>query len=145
MSGFSIEMVRGQPWLKYDGQTLRVATDIEVFFFEQVQRLREQLKGCDDLARTAMAQESKANYRYEGLLATHRRVVDRLAEAEARLAVLKDKPLLDRLVNLGLEAQAAGYAITWWAPHEVGEADPDTLLDRAIAAGNDYLNEEKAP
>lgn len=114
MSGFSIEMVRGQPWLKYDGQTLRTATDIEVFFFEQVQRLREQLKGCDDLA-------------------------------EARPAELKDKPLLDRLVNLGLEAQAAGYAITWWAPHEVGEADPDTLLDRAIAAGNDYLNEEKAP
>lgn len=109
MSGFSIEMVRGQPWLKYDGQTLRTATDIEVFFFEQVQRLREQIKGCDDQA------------------------------------ALKDKPLLDRLVNLGLEAQAAGYAITWWAPHEVGEADPDTLLDRAIAAGNDYLNEEKAP
>lgn len=35
-----------------------------------------------------------------------------------------------------------GYAVTWWSDDEVGDADPEELIDRAVAAGNDYLNEE---
>lgn len=45
----------------------------------------------------------------------------------------------NRLVAAAQEAEAAGYAVTWWTPEEIGEASPEDLLDTVIQHGNDYL------
>ena len=48
-----------------------------------------------------------------------------------------------RLIAAALEAEAAGYAVTWWTPEEIGEASAEDLLDTVIQRGNDYLADEK--
>lgn len=53
----------------------------------------------------------------------------------------KQLPLEDRLAAVASEARAAGYAITYWNPTEVGQGDVETLIDAVVQRGNDYLAE----
>ena len=48
-----------------------------------------------------------------------------------------------RLIAVAREAEAAGYAVTWWTPEEIGESSAEDLLDSVIQRGNDYLSDEK--
>lgn len=49
--------------------------------------------------------------------------------------------LLTRLTAVAREAWAAGYAITFWSPDEVGDASQERLTDLAIERGNEYLSD----
>lgn len=83
-----------------------------------------------------------------GDLDVHRMEVDLVpgAEfyAEDAYAAVNAKLLRDRLVAICREAGEAGYAVTFWAPEELEEfpgAEPLKMLDVAVQAGNDYLED----
>lgn len=55
-----------------------------------------------------------------------------------------EPPTIDNMLDGGrVVAEREGYVVTWWSGAEVGEADPETLLDVSIGAGNSYLDSLK--
>lgn len=62
-------------------------------------------------------------------------------EARFIAACTPEPPTIDNMLDGGrIVAEREGYAVTWWSGAEVGDADPEELIDRAVAAGNDYLS-----
>lgn len=49
------------------------------------------------------------------------------------------EPLEARLLAVAREAEAAGHAVTWWSPAEIGTANAEVLIETAVRAGNDFL------